>query len=331
MALRIAINGFGRIGRYVARLIAARDDIELVAVNDLATIEMAHYLFCYDSVHGSFDGECLVVDPQTLQINGQKISYSSYANPDEVNFGDVDVVIESTGLFLTSNEVKHHLAKGAKRVIISAVAKDETPTFVLGVNEQNYQEEQIISNGSCTTNCLAPLAKILDEAFGIEKGLMTTIHSYTNGQNLLDSKHPNDLRRSRAAACNMIPTTTNAAKGIYKVLPLLKGKLHGQSVRVPVADVSIMDLTLVLERNISLKEVETLLTKASQNELNGIIMVDNDKRVSSDFLGCSYSSVVASDLIQIMDGNLLKIMAWYDNESGYSNRLLDMAKFITQQ
>jgi glyceraldehyde 3-phosphate dehydrogenase len=329
MGIKIAINGFGRIGRYVTRLAALDKEIEIVAINDLADIEMAAYLLKYDSVHGSFL-DLHVKDAKTLQIATKEVKYFQEADPKKLDFGKlgVDVVLECTGLFLTTKEVKHHLDKGVKKVIISAVAKDQTPTFVLGVNAHKYNNEAIISNGSCTTNCLAPIAKLLDQEFGIEKGLMTTIHSYTNGQNLLDVKHPNDLRRSRAAAVNMIPTTTNAAKGIYKVLPSLKGKLHGQSVRVPVPDVSIMDLNLVLERNIEKKELDLLFDKASKNELNGIILVDNEQRVSSDFLGCSYSSVVVSDLIQIMGGNLVKIMAWYDNESGYSNRLIEMVKYI---
>jgi glyceraldehyde 3-phosphate dehydrogenase len=333
MALKIAINGFGRIGRVVTRLIATMQDVELVAINDLADIEMALYLLRYDSVHGRFPFETSIKDSTTLEINGKEVLYLQQSNPQKLDFGVVgaDVVLECTGMFLTTNEVKHHLEKGVKKVIISAVAKDETPTFVLGVNHELYSGENIISNGSCTTNCLAPIAKLLDTNYGIEKGLMTTIHSYTNGQNLLDVKHPSDLRRSRAAAQNMIPTTTNAAKGIYKVLPDLKGKLHGQSVRVPVPDVSIMDLTVVLERNTTPKELELLFNKASQNELNGIILVDNDKRVSSDFLGCPFSSVVPSDLIQVIGENLVKIMAWYDNESGYSNRLIEMAKYITKE
>ncbi len=327
--IKIAINGFGRIGRYVTRLAALDSEIELVAINDLADIEMAAYLFQYDSVHGTFPS-LHVKENKTLVIGETEVAYFQENDPKKLDFGKlgVDVVLECSGVFLTSDAVKHHLEKGVKKVIISAVAKDDTPTFVLGVNAHSYQGEAIISNGSCTTNCLAPIAKILDEHFGIQKGLMTTIHSYTNGQNLLDSKHPNDLRRSRAAAANMIPTTTNAAKGIYKVLPSLKGKMHGQSVRVPVPDVSIMDLNLVLERNTEQKELDLLFDKASKNELNGIILVDNDKRVSSDFLGCSYSSVIASDLTQVIGGNLVKIMAWYDNESGYSNRLIEMTKYI---
>ncbi len=317
----------------VTRIVADMPDVQVVAINDLASIDMALYLLKYDSVHGNFRYEAYRVDEKRLQIANDEVFYFSEADPAKLDFAALgaDVVLECTGLFLRSDEVRHHIEKGVKRVIISAVAKDETPTFVLGVNEGEYKGEKIISNGSCTTNCLAPLAKLIDNAFGIEKGLMTTIHSYTNGQNLLDVKHESDFRRSRAAACNIIPTTTHAAQGIYKVLPNLKGKLHGQSVRVPVADVSMMDLTLHLKSEISQKKFETLLDKASQNELNGIISLDKTKRVSSDLLGSPYSSIVACDLTQIIGGDLLKIMAWYDNECGYSNRLVEMARHILKK
>ena len=317
----------------VTRLLAMRNDMELVAINDLADIQMACYLLKYDSVHGPFMGECEVADANTLLIEGKRVFYFCEANPEKLDFAacGADVVLECTGLFLTTPAVEHHLQKGVGHVIISAVAKDATPTYVLGVNADEYKGERIISNGSCTTNCLAPIAKVIDECFGIQKGLMTTIHSYTNGQNLLDSKHPSDIRRARAAAENIIPTTTHAAQGIYRVLPSLKGKLHGQSVRVPVADVSMMDLTLVLDRNSDAQTLNDLLNKASQNELNGIISVDYEKRVSSDFLGSPYSSIVAADLTQVIGENMLKIMAWYDNECGYSNRLIEMAKFIHQK
>lgn len=331
--MRIAINGFGRIGRMVTRLLAKHNDMELVAVNDLADIEMACYLLKYDSVHGSFEDDCEVVDENTLLIAGKRVAYSSESDPKKLDFAanGADVVLECTGLFLSTAEVKHHIEKGVGYVIISAVANDDTPTYVLGVNADEYKGERIISNGSCTTNCLAPIAKILDATYGIEKGLMTTIHSYTNGQNLLDVKHPSDMRRARASAENLIPTTTHAAQGIYRVLPSLRGKLHGQSVRVPVPDVSIMDLTLVLSRNTDAENINNLFNKASQNEFNGIISVDYDKRVSSDFLGSSFSSVIATDLTQVIGENMLKIMAWYDNECGYSNRLIEMARFIHQK
>lgn len=331
--MKIAINGFGRIGRMVARIAAGMSDVEIVAINDLASIDTALYLLRYDSIHGAFEHEAKIVAKDRLQIAKNKVCYFSQSDPNKLDFGacGADVVFECSGMFLTSSAVSHHVEKGVKKVIISAVAKDDTPTFVLGVNEQDYDGEAIISNGSCTTNCLAPIAKTIDKAFGIEKGLMTTIHSYTNGQNLLDVKHNGDFRRARAAACNIIPTTTHAAQGIYKVLPNLKNKLDGQSVRVPVADVSMMDLTLHLRNKTTSDEVEFLLDKASQNELNGIISLDFEKRVSSDFLGSAYSATVATDLIQVIGGNMLKIMAWYDNECGYSYRLVEMARYILKK
>ncbi len=331
--LKIAINGFGRIGRMVTRVIAKTQGVELVALNDVTPIDMALHLLKYDSVHGAFEFEAFQKDETTLFIAGMDVAYLNESDPQKLDFAQygADVVLECTGLFLSTREVAHHIEKGCKRVIISAVAKDDTPTFVLGVNAHKYAGEAVISNGSCTTNCLAPIAKTLHNAFGIEKGLMTTIHSYTNGQNLLDSKHPSDIRRSRAAAVNLIPTTTNAAKGIYKVLPQLKGKLHGQSVRVPVADVSMMDLNVVLREKVDTKRINETLIKASQNELYGIIAIDEEKRVSSDFYGSPYSSIVAVDLTQAIEGDLIKIMAWYDNESGYSNRLVEMARYIMKR
>ena len=314
----------------VTRIVSGSEEMEIVAINDLASVEMACYLLKYDSVHGRFEKNCEVLDDSTLLVDGKRISYSSQSDPRKLDFARLgaDLVIECTGLFLTSGDVAHHLEKGVGHVIISAVPKDGTPTYVLGVNAEAYRGERIISNGSCTTNCLAPVVKLLDEKYGIEKGLMTTIHSYTNGQNLLDGKHPADLRRTRAAAENLIPTTTHAAQGIYRVLPSLKGKLDGQSVRVPVADVSIMDLTLVLGRNTTEEKINELFNKASQNEFNGIICIDFDRRVSSDFLGSPCSGIVAADLTQIIGGNMLKLMVWYDNECGYSNRLVEMALHV---
>ena len=328
--MKIAINGFGRIGRAVARLVSQRGDIELVAINDLASIDMACYLLKYDSVHGRFKKPCEVVDDATLRIGEHHIAYSSIADATKLDFAayGADAVLECSGRFLTTAAVSHHIDKGVGRVIISAVAEDDTPTYALGVNASSYKGEPIISNGSCTTNALAPIVKLIDNCFGIQKGLMTTIHSYTNGQNLLDSNHPSDLRRARAAAYNIIPTTTHAARGIYRVLPHLKGKLDGQSVRVPVADVSMLDLTLMLARSCKEEEVLELLERSIEAELAGIVDIDYNKRVSSDMLGSPYSAVVAADLIQIIGGDMLKLMIWYDNEYGYANRLVEMAHYI---
>ncbi|MGD9595398.1 MAG: type I glyceraldehyde-3-phosphate dehydrogenase [Wolinella sp.] len=328
--LRIAINGFGRIGRSVARVIAQRSDVELVAINDLASPETLAYLLRHDSVHGAFPKE-VSWEENRFYIGEKEVLLYQERDPQKLDFSAAspEVVIESTGLFLTQELVKHHLQKGVKRVIFSAPAKDSTPTYVLGVNHECYQGEPIISNASCTTNCLAPLAMLLDEAFGIEKGIMTTIHAYTNDQNILDTAHRSDFRRSRAAAINMIPTTTGAAKALGLVLPSLQGKLHGHSVRVPTPDVSMVDLNVKLAHKSSAQAINELFMEASQGRLKGILGVDKDFGVSLDFQGDPRSSIVASDLTFVIEGDMAKVMAWYDNEWGYSNRLVDMARFIT--
>ncbi len=325
--MRLAINGFGRIGRAVVRSLP--EDIELVAVNDLMSIDMMAYLLRFDSVHGEFDKEVEVVG-EYLKVGDHKVRISHEKEPSCIEWGGVDVVIEATGKFLSFNLAKGHL-KSAKKVILSAPAIDDTPTFVYGVNHRLYQGQALISNASCTTNCLAPVAMILDRHFGIQKALMTTIHSYTIDQNLLDSDHKREFRRARAAAQNIVPTTTGAAKALHKVLPSLKGKFDGRSVRVPVADVSMMDLSLVLEKEATKEEVNDLFREYAKGELAGILGVDEAYRVSSDLLGSPLSSIVALDLTQVVDGNLLKVMSWYDNEWGYANRLIDMAKFITKE
>ncbi len=332
MALKVAINGFGRIGRSVTRLIAHRDDVELVAINDMASIEMMQYLLQNDSVHGQFADEVVVVNENTLQIGANNVKIFCEKNPENLDFGGcgAEIVFECSGLFLTSDTVAHHLSKGVKKVILSAPTQDEAiPTFVLGVNEHLYKGETIVSNASCTTNCLGPIARILDEEFGIQKGLMTTVHAYTNGQAIIDSAHGTDMRRSRAAALNMVPTTTGAAKAISLVLPNLEGKLHGQSVRVPTADVSMVDLNVLLARKTTKEEISALFKSYANTQMSGILEVDERYRVSQDFVGSSFSASVADDLIQVIDGDLIKIMAWYDNEWGYSNRLIEMAHYIT--
>ncbi len=331
MALKIAINGFGRIGRCVTRLIAKREDVKLVAINDMASIEMMAYLLQNDSVHGGFD-EVSIADADHLNIGSSRVRVFCEKNPENLDFGacGADVVFECSGLFLTTATTAHHLGKGVKKVILSAPTQDEAiPTFVLGVNEHFYEGESIISNASCTTNCLGPIARILDEELGIEKGLMTTIHAYTNGQAIIDTAYAQDKRRSRAAAVNMVPTTTGAAKAISLVLPNLEGKLHGQSVRVPTPDVSMVDLNVVVSRKTSKEEVSALFKSYAQGSMQGILEVDERYRVSQDFVGSCYSATVADDLIQVIDGDLIKIMAWYDNEWGYSNRLIEMANYIT--
>ena len=326
MAVKVAINGFGRIGRSSARIIANRDDVELVAINDSGTAEQLAYLLKYDSVHGRFE-DVEVIDEKHLRIGNDTVTLFSDRDPANLDFASVgtEVVLECTGHFLTQEKTQIHIDKGAKVVVMSAPAKDDTPTFVVGVNSDNYKGEKIISNASCTTNCLAPIAKVLLDKFGIEKGLMTTIHSYTNDQRILDVKHQKDTRRGRAAAINMIPTTTGAAKAIGKVIPELQGKMHGQAVRVPTPNVSLVDLNVVVSKDTTIEEVNEALINASKNELKDILAIDYDKCVSSDFTSTLYSSIVAIDLIQVIEGNMVKVMAWYDNEMGYSNRLVDMA------
>lgn len=327
MAIKIAINGFGRIGRCASRIVLNDPNYELCIINDTGERKMTRYLLKYDSVHGEFNQEVDIIDDDYISIGGKKIRVYSTREISDMDLSGIDVVLECTGKFLTTQKCEAYLKQGAKKVIMSAPAKDDTPTFVLGVNHQKYNGEAIISNASCTTNCLGPVARVLDDNFGIQKGLMTTIHAYTNGQSLVDVKC-RDLRRSRAAAQNIIPTSTGAAKAMKLVMPNLDGKLHGQSVRVPVANVSMVDLTAVLNKSTSKDELTQVFINAAKTSLKGIMLVDFDERVSSDFYTCAYSSIVAADLLQVICGDMVKIMAWYDNEWGYSARLVEMAGFI---
>lgn len=327
MAIKIAINGFGRIGRCASRIVLNDPNYELCIINDTGERKMTRYLLKYDSVHGEFNQEVDIIDDDYISIGGKKIRVYSTREISDMDLSGIDVVLECTGKFLTTQKCEAYLKQGAKKVIMSAPAKDDTPTFVLGVNHQKYNGEAIVSNASCTTNCLGPVARVLDDNFGIQKGLMTTIHAYTNGQSLVDVKC-RDLRRSRAAAQNIIPTSTGAAKAMKLVMPSLDGKLHGQSVRVPVANVSMVDLTAVLNKSTSKDELTQVFINAAKTSLKGIMLVDFDERVSSDFYTCAYSSIVAVDLLQVICGDMVKIMAWYDNEWGYSARLVEMAGFI---
>ena len=329
MALKIAINGFGRIGRCSARIIENDPNYELCIINDTAERKVTRYLLKYDTVHGEFNKEVEVLDDDHIAIAGRKVRVYSTRNIEDLDLSGIDVVLECTGKFLTTEKCETYLKQGAKKVIMSAPAKDDTPTFVLGVNSNTYAGQKIISNASCTTNCLGPVTRVLEDNFGIEKGLMTTIHAYTNGQSLLDVKC-RDLRRSRTAAQNIIPTTTGAAKAMKLVMPSLEGKLHGQSVRVPVSNVSMVDLTAVLGKKTSKEELNETFIKASKESLKGIMLVDFDERVSTDFMTCAYSSIVAADLTQVICGDMIKVMAWYDNEWGYSKRLVEMAGFISK-
>jgi len=330
MAVKVAINGLGRIGRCVARIIADRDDIELVAVNASGTPEMLAYNLKYDSVHGT--RKDVKVSEGYLHIGKERAKILAERDPAKLNFADfgAELVIECTGAFLTQESAQAYLDNGMKKVLFSAPAKDDTPTFVIGANEEAYAGQPIVSNASCTTNGLAPVAKVLEDAFGIEKGLMTTIHSYTSTQPILDSKHKKDPRKGRSGAANLVPTTTGAAKAISKVLPSLAGKLNGQAIRVPTADVSLVDLTVTLNTTVTLEEVQALFKVASEGSHKGILGVDEEYRVSQDFVGESLSTVVALDTIQVIGGNMVKVLSWYDNEWGYSSRLVDMAVHISQ-
>ncbi|AJC91995.1 glyceraldehyde 3-phosphate dehydrogenase A [Campylobacter subantarcticus LMG 24377] len=330
MAVKVAINGFGRIGRCVARIIMKRDDIELVAINDTTDIELTKYLFKYDTVHGVYDGS-VENDGDDLIIDNKKIKVLKSRNVADLDFAKygAQIVLECTGAHLTIEKCQGFLDHGVQKVIMSAPAKDKTPTYVLGVNAHEYKGESIISNASCTTNCLGPICRVLQDNFGIEKGLMTTIHAYTNGQSIIDAK-ARDKRRSRAAAQNIIPTSTGAAKAMKLVMPELDGKLHGQSMRVPVADVSTVDLTATLKKKVSKEEINEAFRIAAKSNLKGILLVDDEERVSSDFITCSYGAIVASDLTQVICDDFVKVVAWYDNEWGYSSRLVDMAVFIAK-
>lgn len=328
MALKVAINGTGRIGLIVTKIVTSRDDLELVALNTTASMEMLEYLLKYDSVHVGADAK--IIDENHIEINGSKVRVFSDRDLNNVDFGGegAKVVIECTGKFLTTEKCQGYLKNGVEKVVMSAPAKDDTPTYVMNINTDSYKGEAIISNASCTTNALAPITKVLDDAFGIENGLMTTIHSYTNDQNILDVKHASDFRRARAAAVNMIPTTTGAAKAIGKVMPHLQGKLNGYAMRVPTPDVSVVDLTVNLKTAVTKETINEAMQKASETNFKGLLEIDNDKRVSNDFVGSTYSSTYVPDMTSVVDGTVVKVLAWYDNEWGYSSRLVDMVKFV---
>ena len=330
MSLKAAVNGTGRIGLIAIKILTERSDTELVAINTTASLDMLAYLLKYDTVHRGAKVE--IVDDETLMINGKSVHVFSERDPEKLDFGSkgAEAVLECTGVFLTTEKAKPFLKNGVKRVIMSAPAKDDTATFVLNINTDSYNGEAIVSNASCTTNALAPVCKVLDDAFGIENGLMTTIHSYTNDQNLLDVKHSKDMRRARAAAVNMIPTTTGAAKAIGLVMPHLKGKLNGYAMRVPTTDVSVVDLTVNLKKEVTKEAVNAAFEAAAEAGFAGLIEIDHDKRVSSDFVGSSYSTTIAPDMTSVVDSHTVKVLAWYDNEWGYTERLVDMAVFVSR-
>ena len=330
MALRVAINGFGRIGRMVLKAVCRDKAIDVVAINDLTSADTLAHLFKYDSVHGIFPGK-VAHTADSLIINGKPIRIYAIRNPAEMQWKKdrIDVVLESTGLFTSRDKAELHIQAGAGKVIISAPATNEDITIVMGVNDHLYDhgKHTIISNASCTTNCLAPVAKVLHESFGIEKGLVTTVHSYTNDQSILDRPH-RDLHRARAAALSLIPTTTGAAKAVSLVLPELKGKLDGMSIRVPTPNVSVIDLVAILNRKTDVAKVNAALKKASRGVLKGILGFSEEPLVSIDYNGNPLSSIVDAHCTRVIGDNMVKVISWYDNETGFSHRLVDLLHLI---
>jgi glyceraldehyde 3-phosphate dehydrogenase len=331
MTIKIGINGFGRIGRMVFRAAVQNfaNDIEVVGINDLLEPDYLAYMLQYDSVHGRFKGE-VAVDGNTLVVNGKRIRLTAVKNPADLKWGDVgaDIVVESTGLFLTKESGELHLAAGAKKVIFSAPSKDDTPMFVYGVNHQTYAGQAIISNASCTTNCLAPVAKVLHDKWGIKRGLMTTVHATTATQKTVDGPSNKDWRGGRGILENIIPSSTGAAKAVGAVIPSLNKKLTGMSFRVPTSDVSVVDLTVELEKDASYAEICAEMKAQSLGAMKGVLGYTEDKVVSTDFRGEPMTSVFDADAGIALDKTFVKIIAWYDNEWGYSNKVLEMARVI---
>lgn len=337
MATKIAINGFGRIGRCVLRALVERNlgsNLEVVAINDLTDAKTLAHLLRYDSVHGRFDADVKSSD-QSITVAGRAIEVTAIKDPKELPWSrlGVDVVFECTGLFTEGEKARAHLGAGARKVLISAPAKGHDKTLVMGVNHDEYDgsKHHIVSNGSCTTNCLAPLAKVLHESFGIEHGLMTTVHSYTNDQHILDLPHrKGDLRRARAAAVNMIPSSTGAAKALSEVIPALKGKFDGQSVRVPTVDVSLVDLTVRTERPVTRDAIHAAMRAAAEGPMKGFLQYTEEELVSSDYIGNPASSIFDATITQVLGDRFAKVFAWYDNEWGFSNRMLDLALLMAK-
>ncbi|KAF2955926.1 type I glyceraldehyde-3-phosphate dehydrogenase [Marinitoga sp. 38H-ov] len=328
MAIKVAINGFGRIGRVVFREMMKRGNFEVVAINDLTDTKTLAHLLKYDSVHGKFDGTVELAENGFI-VNGKEVKVFAEKNPANLPWKDlgVDIVIESTGVFRNKEKAMPHIEAGAKKVIITAPAKGDVDlTVVLGVNDELLSKDQVvISNASCTTNSIAPVIKVLNEKFGIKKGLLTTVHSFTNDQRVLDLPH-SDLRRARAAAVNIIPTTTGAAKAVGIVIPELKGKLDGIAMRVPTPDGSITDLTVVVEKETTAEEVNAVIKEASETYLKGILGYTEEEIVSSDIIGTTFSGIFDASLTKVMEGNLVKVASWYDNEYGYSARVVDLTE-----
>lgn len=333
MTVKIGINGFGRIGRNVLRETLKNDEVEVVAVNDLTDANMLAHLLKYDSVHGKLEQE-ISVNGSNIVIDGKEVKVFSERDPADLPWGDVgaEIVIESTGIFTKRADAQKHIDGGAKKVIISAPSKDDDLMLVLGVNEEKYEADNhhVVSNASCTTNCLAPLAKVLHDNFGINYGLMTTIHSYTNDQNILDSPH-SDYRRARAAAENMIPTSTGAAAAVGKVMPELDGKLNGMAVRVPTPNGSVVDLVAELDQKVTIEEVNKAFKEAAEGNLKNILEYSEEPLVSTDIVGNVHSSIIDGLSTMTMEDNMVKVISWYDNEMAYSARCVDMAAFMKKQ
>jgi glyceraldehyde 3-phosphate dehydrogenase len=334
MSTKVAINGFGRIGRLLARHLKARDGFDLVAINDLTSPDMLGYLFAHDSVHGHYRGQ-VEVDGSDLVIDGDRMRVLAERDPAALPWKElgVDYVYEATGLFRSRAKAGAHLTAGAKRVVITAPGQEVDETFVMGVNHELYDpaKHQVVSNASCTTNCLAPMAKVLHETVGIEHGWLTTIHAYTNDQRILDVQHPKDMRRARAAAINIIPSSTGAAKAIGLVYPELAGKLHGAAMRVPVADGSVCDLTFAAARSSSVDELQQAFRAAAEGPLKGILRATDEPMVSSDVIGETHSSVVDLPLISEITPTFFRVVSWYDNENAYALRCVDLAEYMIKR
>ena len=331
MKIKVGINGFGRIGRFVFRAAAERDDIEVVGINDLIDIEYMAYMLKYDSTHGRFKGT-VDVEGNTLVVNGKPVRVTAERNPANLKWDDidVDVVVESTGLFLTDETARKHIEAGAKQVVLSAPSKDDTPMFVCGVNLEEYAGQDIVSNASCTTNCLAPVAKVLNDNWGIADGLMTTVHATTATQKTVDSPSAKDWRGGRGAGQNIIPSSTGAAKAVGKVIPELNGKLTGMAFRVPTPDVSVVDLTVNLKKPASYDEICQAMSAAAEGELNGVLGYTEDAVVSNDFIGETCTSVFDAKAGISLTDTFVKVVSWYDNEIGYSNKVLDLVAYVHQ-
>lgn len=333
MTIKLAINGFGRIGRKVFREALTNDQVEVVAVNDLTNAAMLAHLLKFDTVHGTLNAE-VTAEEDGFVVDGRKIKVYAEKDPSALPWGElgVDIVIESTGIFRSPESAQAHIEAGAKKVIVSAPGEGGMPTYVMGVNHEEYDaaNENIVSNASCTTNCLSPVAKVLNDKFGIKRGMMTTIHSYTNDQRILDLPH-SDYRRARAAAENMIPTSTGAAAAVGKVLPMLKGKIDGMAVRVPTPNVSLVDFVAELDKNVTIEEVNAALKEAAAGDLKGILEYQELELVSTDYNGNTHSSIVDAASTMAIGDNLVKVLSWYDNESGYSARCIDLAVYMASK